>query len=91
VTDFNIKLIAVLTELHRTKSVSITADRLGLTPSSISMSLDRLRTLFHDPLFVRTASGMEAPPRASEVALRLQQALRRSKNDWASRSSRATR
>jgi DNA-binding transcriptional LysR family regulator len=72
--DFNIKLIAVFTELYRTKSVSITADRLGVTPSSISMSLGRLRTLFHDPLFVRTAQGMEATPRAAEVVLRLQQA-----------------
>ncbi|EUC18761.1 LysR family transcriptional regulator [Paraburkholderia hospita] len=73
--DFNIKLITVFTELHRTKSVSITADRLGLTPSSVSMSLARLRTLFHDPLFVRTGSGMEATPRAAEVVLRLQQAV----------------
>lgn len=72
--DFNIKLIAVFTELYRTKSVSITADKLGLTPSSISMSLGRLRTLFHDPLFVRTPQGMEATPRAAEVVLRLQQA-----------------
>src|SRR5579872_1585459 len=67
VTNIDLKLLAVVTELHRTKSVSQTAENLDLSQSAISMSLAKLRKLFNDPLFVRTSSGMNPTPHAVEL------------------------
>lgn len=47
-----------------------------MTPSSVSMSLARLREQFRDPLFVRTSHGMEATPRAALLVERLREAER---------------
>jgi len=67
VTNIDLKLLAVVTELHRTRSVSQTAENLDLSQSAISMSLAKLRKLFNDPLFVRTSSGMNPTPHAVEL------------------------
>jgi DNA-binding transcriptional LysR family regulator len=66
-TNFDFRLLAVIKELHRTRSVSQVAERLELTQSAISMSLAKLRKYFNDPLFVRTSQGMEPTPRAIEI------------------------
>ena len=66
-TNIDLKLLAVVTELHKTKSVSQTAENLDLSQSAISMSLAKLRKLFNDPLFVRTSSGMNPTPHAVEL------------------------
>src|ERR1041384_6509367 len=67
VTNIDLKLLAVVTELHKTRSVSQTAENLDLSQSSISMSLAKLRKHFNDPLFVRTSSGMDPTPHAVEL------------------------
>jgi len=67
VTNIDLKLLAVVTELSRTRSVSQTAENLDLSQSAISMSLAKLRKLFNDPLFVRTSSGMNPTPHAVEL------------------------
>jgi DNA-binding transcriptional LysR family regulator len=67
VTNIDLKLLAVVTELHKTRSVSQTAENLDLSQSAISMSLAKLRKLFNDPLFVRTSSGMSPTPHAVEL------------------------
>jgi len=67
VTNIDLKLLAVVTELHKTRSVSQTAENLDLSQSAISMSLAKLRKLFNDPLFVRTSSGMNPTPHAVEL------------------------
>ena len=67
VTNIDLKLLAVVTELNRTRSVSQTAENLDLSQSAISMSLAKLRKLFNDPLFVRTSSGMNPTPHAVEL------------------------
>ena len=66
-TNIDLKLLAVVTELHKTRSVSQTAENLDLSQSAISMSLAKLRKLFNDPLFVRTSSGMNPTPHAVEL------------------------
>jgi DNA-binding transcriptional LysR family regulator len=65
--NIDLKLLAIIDELHRTRSVSHTAENLHLSQSAVSMSLARLRRHFKDPLFVRTAAGMEPTPHALEV------------------------
>jgi DNA-binding transcriptional LysR family regulator len=67
VKNIDLKLLAIISELHHTRSVSQAAENLGLSQSAVSMSLAKLRRHFNDPLFVRTSSGMEPTPHASEV------------------------
>jgi DNA-binding transcriptional LysR family regulator len=66
-TNIDLKLLAVVTELHKTRSVSQTAENLDLSQSAISMSLAKLRKHFNDPLFDRTSSGMNPTPHAVEL------------------------
>jgi DNA-binding transcriptional LysR family regulator len=66
-TNIDLRLLTIVTELHRTRSVSQTADNLELSQSTVSMSLARLRKHFNDPLFVRTSSGMEPTPHAVQL------------------------
>jgi DNA-binding transcriptional LysR family regulator len=74
VKNIDLKLLAVISELHHTRSVSQTAENLALSQSAISMSLAKLRKHFNDPLFVRTSSGMEPTPHASQLIQLLKKA-----------------
>lgn len=65
--NIDLKLLAVIDELHKTGSVSQAAENLHLSQSAISMNLAKLRRHFHDPLFVKTASGMVPTPHAAEL------------------------
>src|SRR6185437_8973237 len=60
-------LLLVLRELLRTRRASAVAARLGLSPSAISHSLNRLREVFDDPLFIRRPHGFEPTRRAEEL------------------------
>jgi DNA-binding transcriptional LysR family regulator len=72
--NIDLKLLSIVNELHRTRSVSLAAENLQLSQSTISMSLAKLRRQFHDPLFVRTSMGMEPTPHALEVLALLKKA-----------------
>jgi DNA-binding transcriptional LysR family regulator len=74
VKNIDLKLLAVVSELHHTRSVSQTAENLSLSQSAVSMSLAKLRRHFNDPLFVRTSNGMEPTPHASELIQLLKRA-----------------
>jgi DNA-binding transcriptional LysR family regulator len=54
--------------LYRTRSTTRAAQSLNLTQPSVSNALKRLRLLFGDVLFVKTASGMQPTPRADGIA-----------------------
>jgi DNA-binding transcriptional LysR family regulator len=45
-------------------SVSRAAERLGVTQSAVSHTLEKLRVIFDDPLFVRVGRGIESTARA---------------------------
>ena len=64
-------LVALVAEVHVTRA----AERMGITQPAMSATLARLRTLFADPLLVRTERGMASTLRARELADRFQQAL----------------
>ena len=59
-----VALNALLTELHVTRA----ADKVGLSQPAMSNALSRLRYIFKDDLLVRTSMGMQATPRALELA-----------------------
>ncbi len=67
---------ALMTERHVTRA----ADKVAISQPAMSNALSRLRVVFKDDLFVRTAKGMEPTPRALELGLHvhsiLQQATR---------------
>ncbi|WP_197532958.1 LysR family transcriptional regulator [Symmachiella macrocystis] len=56
-------LTTFLTVLEET-SVSRAAERLGVTQSAVSHTLEKLRGIFDDPLFVRVGLGIESTARA---------------------------
>lgn len=59
-------LTTFLTVLEET-SVSRAAERLGVTQSAVSHTLDKLRIIFDDPLFVRAGRGIQSTARAREL------------------------
>lgn len=54
----DLNLLAVLDAMFREGSVTRAAKDLGLTQSAMSHALNRLRTFFDDPLFVKSGSAM---------------------------------
>ncbi|MGV7030662.1 LysR family transcriptional regulator [Methylobacterium symbioticum] len=67
-----VALDALLTELHVTRA----SEKVGLSQPAMSNALSRLRHLFKDDLLVRTPTGMQATPRALELAEPTRQVLR---------------
>jgi DNA-binding transcriptional LysR family regulator len=68
-----IALDALVSEAH----VGRAALRIGLSQPATSHALQRLRTLFRDPLLVRVGARMELTPRALALRTPLAQALQR--------------
>ena len=60
--------LLVFDTLMEEGSVSRTALRLGMTQSAVSHALNRLRNVWHDPLFVRGSGRMEPTQRALALA-----------------------
>lgn len=67
----DLNLLKVLQILLEELNVTATANRLHLTQSAVSKHLARLREMFADQLFERTAQGLKATPRALEIAPKL--------------------
>ena len=59
----DLNLLPVLLALSEHRSVSAAARQLAMSQPAVSSALARLRASLGDPLFVRTARGMEPTPR----------------------------
>lgn len=68
IRSVDLNLLVVFDAMARLRSVNKTAEEIALSQSATSGALARLREVFDDPLFVRTASQMEPTPRALELA-----------------------
>ncbi|MFY0476225.1 LysR family transcriptional regulator [Achromobacter marplatensis] len=66
--DFDLNLMRVFLIVLHERSVTRAAQRLNLTQPAVSYALARLRERFDDPLFVRTATGMQPTPIAFALA-----------------------
>ncbi|HKB53760.1 MAG TPA: LysR family transcriptional regulator, partial [Ramlibacter sp.] len=64
---FDLNLLLVLDALLRDRSVTLAAQRLGLTQPTVSAALNRLRAAFQDDLFVKTSRGVEPTQLAREL------------------------
>ncbi|AOK31238.1 MULTISPECIES: LysR family transcriptional regulator [Burkholderia] len=62
--DLDLNLIPYLVALDETRNASRAGELLGVGQPRVSAALGRLRAHFGDPLFVRTARGMQPTPRA---------------------------
>jgi len=68
IRSIDLNLLAVFDALFDARSVTRAADRLSLTQPTVSGMLRRLRHMFSDPLFVRTAHGILPTPRAQALS-----------------------
>jgi DNA-binding transcriptional LysR family regulator len=67
--------LSVFVEIYKTQSVSRAALALGMEQAGASITLNKLRRHFGDPLFCRTSQGMEPTPRANAIYPQVQEAL----------------
>lgn len=73
--NFDLNLIRVFLAIARHRNVTEAGLELGLTQSSVSHALSRLRDLCNDQLFVRTSDGMMPTMAATALIEPLAQAL----------------
>jgi DNA-binding transcriptional LysR family regulator len=64
VRDLDLNLLLVVDALLHERNATQAAKRLGVSQPTISFSLNKLRQVFGDDLFVKTPNGMEPTPRA---------------------------
>lgn len=69
----DLTLLLVFLGLMRHRKAALVAGEPGLTPSSISHSLRRLREIFEDPLFLRRAHGLEPTAVADALEPKIRQ------------------
>lgn len=67
-SDLDGRLLRVLVAVQESGSVTAASHRLGTTQSAISHSLDKLRAITADPLFVKSGRGIAATARADALA-----------------------
>jgi DNA-binding transcriptional LysR family regulator len=67
ISRVDLNLLVYLDVLLRERNVTKSAAHLGITQPAMSNGLRRLRTLFDDPLLIRTSNGMTPTERALEL------------------------
>lgn len=72
----DLNLLAAFDALMEERNVTRAAARVGVSQPAMSAALSRLRTLFEDPLFLRSAEGLLPTPRARDLAGPVSEALR---------------
>lgn len=55
---FDLNLLVIFECIYQHLSITKAAETLYITPSAVSQSLQRLRTQFNDPLFIRSGKGL---------------------------------
>ena len=68
----DLNLLVVFVVFAEERNVSRAADRLLLSQPAVSRALQRLRDMFHDNLFVRTAEGYELTPQGQRLLQELE-------------------
>lgn len=65
--SIDIAALETLRTVFDTGSFSGAAERLGVNPSTISYTVERLRQVFDDPLFIRSGRAIEPTRRCAEI------------------------
>ncbi|MGA1756493.1 MAG: LysR family transcriptional regulator, partial [Pseudomonadales bacterium] len=74
-SDVDLNLFVVLDAIYTEGNLTRAGEIIGITQPAVSNSLSRLRTLFDDPLFVRTSEGMTPTPVAQNIIGSVRQSL----------------
>ncbi|QBR03977.1 LysR family transcriptional regulator [Paraburkholderia pallida] len=72
----DLNLFTVFDAVYGQRNLTRAAEILCVTQPAVSNALARMRSIFDDPLFVSTASGMVPTPVAQNIAGRVGEALR---------------
>ncbi len=75
IRSLDIGMLRTFDALMRERSVSRAAARLFLSQPAVSASLNRLRDVFGDPMFTRTAHGVVPTARAEAIAPQVEKVL----------------
>jgi DNA-binding transcriptional LysR family regulator len=67
IARIDLNLLVYLDVLLRERNVTRSAAHLGITQPAMSNGLRRLRTMFNDPLLIRTSEGMTPTERALQL------------------------
>ena len=73
----DLNLLVAFNALSEERNVTRAASRVGVSQPAMSSALGRLRTLFADPLFQRSAEGLLPTARARELAIPIAEVLRK--------------
>lgn len=63
----DLNLLVAFEALYDTRNVTLAGQRINRAQPSVSSALGRLRLLFQDELFLRTADGMQPTPKAAAL------------------------
>ncbi len=72
---YDLNLLPVFLALMEERSVTRAAGRLGITQPALSNSLNRLREMLKDPLFIRERYGIRPTQLAEEISPTIETAL----------------
>ena len=72
---YDLNLLPVFVVLMEERNVTRAAERLGITQPALSNTLNRLREMLRDPLFVRERYGIRPTELAEEIAPAIAEAL----------------
>lgn len=72
---YDLNLLPVFLALMEERSVTRAANRLGITQPALSNSLNRLRDMLKDPLFIRERYGIKPTQLAEEITPTIEAAL----------------
>ena len=71
----DLNLLVVFDAIYRLRNLTAAGRTLGLSQPAMSHALDRLRSTFKDPLFVRLPRGLQPTPLANDLAPALMEGL----------------
>ena len=71
----NLNLMLVFYTLYRERHLTKAAETLCLSQPAVSHSLKKLRVIFNDELFLKTAEGMEPTPTANQIDAAIEKGL----------------
>jgi DNA-binding transcriptional LysR family regulator len=74
-SDIDLNLFVVFDAIYTEGNLTRAGEIIGITQPAVSNSLSRLRNLFDDPLFVRTAEGMVPTPVSQNIIGSVRHAL----------------
>lgn len=78
--SIDLNLLVIFDALIAERNVTRAANRIAMSQPAMSNALARLRHVFKDELFVRTARGMEPTPRAFELEDAVREILRKTEH-----------